>query len=65
MEDKCIGIMGSIFGHSFSTVMTKEAVRVVPTLEGKEPAVTKVLDAFRNETYHGIFCKRCGKVINA
>lgn len=65
MADKCTGIMGRIFGHSFVVAVTKSAVRGAPRLEGTESAVTKVLDAHRDETYCGIYCKRCGKVINA
>ncbi len=33
--------------------------------KGTESALTKMLDAHRDDTYCGIYCKRCGKVINA
>lgn len=57
----CTGIMGRIFGHSFTVVVTKGAVREAPRLEGTALYVTKTLDAHREETYHGIYCKRCGE----
>ena len=65
MKDKCSGILGHIFGHSFAAVVTKGAVNGAPRLQGTESSLMKMLDAHRDETYHGIYCKRCGKVINA
>lgn len=65
MSDKCTGIMGRIFGHSFAVAVTKSAVRGAPRLQGTAYALTKMLDAHRDETYCGIYCKRCGKVINS
>lgn len=33
-------------------------------VEGSSSAVIEVINSTRPETYHGIYCKRCGKVIN-
>lgn len=63
--DKCTGVMGYLFGHSFTIAVTKGAVSKVPSMKGNAYAVEKLLDAHREQTYHGIYCKRCGKVINA
>jgi hypothetical protein len=63
--DKCAGVMGYLFGHSFTTAVTKGAVIGAPRLEAGASVLVKCLDAHREQTYHGIYCKRCGKVINA
>ncbi len=65
MSDKCTGIMGRVFGHSYSSVVTKDAARCTPQIEAEPKTILAVIDSYRNENYHGIYCKRCGKVINA
>lgn len=60
--DKCTGIMGWIFGHSYRPVITKSAAKSVPPMEGSAYVAGKIIDMYRDETFHGIVCKRCGKV---
>lgn len=61
--DKCQGILGRLFGHSFKPVITKSAVKNPPRLEGTQSFVSRTLDAHRDETYSGLYCKRCGKEV--
>lgn len=63
--DKCNGLFGAVFGHSFVPVITKSAPTRPVQLEGNANFALKVVDAYREQTYHGCYCKRCGKVINA
>lgn len=63
--DKCIGIIGLLFGHKFTALITKSSVKGAPRVNGVSRDVHRALDAHRDESYHGIYCKRCGKVINA
>ena len=61
--DKCLGIFGRLFGHSLKPVITKSAIKCPPRLEGPQSFVSRALDAHRDETYHGLYCKRCGKEV--
>ncbi len=63
--DKCQGIFGKLFGHSYRPAITRGAPTVnLGAMEGSSSAVIEVINSTRPETYHGIYCKRCGKVIN-
>lgn len=63
--DKCQGIFGKLFGHSYRPAITRGAPAAnLGAMEGSGSAVIKVINSTRPETYHGIYCKRCGKVIN-
>lgn len=66
MKMKCIGIMGSIFGHKFVRLVTygqpnisMEELAGALIMPGDE---IKAIKAFRPEFYHGCICKRCGAV---
>lgn len=63
--DKCKGLLGSVFGHKFVPVITKSAPRYPVQVEGNANFAEKVIDANREQTYHGVYCTRCGKVIDA
>ncbi|EKY4018894.1 hypothetical protein [Enterobacter roggenkampii] len=63
--DKCNGLLGAVFGHSFVPVITKSAPKIPLQLEGSASFALKIADAHREQTYHGVYCKRCGKVINS
>lgn len=63
--DKCLGIFGRLFGHSLKPVITKGALKCQPRLEGTQSFVIRALDAHRDETYHGLYCKRCGKGVKS
>lgn len=63
--DKCNGLLGAVFGHSFVPVITKSALTRPVQLEGSANFALKVVDANREQTYHGCYCKRCGKIIDA
>lgn len=63
--DKCQGVFGKLFGHSYRPVITKG----VPSLNLKVPqasstSICEIIDKTRPETYHGVYCKRCGNVKN-
>ncbi|KTH39039.1 hypothetical protein ASV25_11080 [Enterobacter hormaechei subsp. xiangfangensis] len=63
--DKCQGILGKLFGHSYRPAITRGAPTAnLGAMEGSIRAVIGVINSTRPETYHGIYCKRCGKVIN-
>lgn len=63
--DKCQGIFGKLFGHSYRPAITRgEPTANLGAMEGSSSAVIEVINSTRPETYHGIYCKRCGKVIN-
>lgn len=56
----CKGIMGFLFGHKFRHVITRDRVQLPNRsieLRGFD------LDEFRNETFHAIYCQRCGEVL--
>lgn len=63
--DKCQGVFGKLFGHSYRPAITRGApTSNLGAMEGSGSVVIKVINSTRPETYHGIYCKRCGKVIN-
>ncbi|EEW3156717.1 hypothetical protein EAY14_12315 [Escherichia coli] len=63
--DKCQGIFGKLFGHSYRPAITRGSPSAnLGAMEGSGGAIIKVINSTRPETYHGIYCKRCGKVIN-
>ncbi|EKZ6022772.1 TPA: hypothetical protein ACWX8V_002441 [Klebsiella quasipneumoniae] len=65
MMDKCQGIFGKIFGHAFRVAITKGAPDLkLRDYQGGRDALLELMEKTRPETYHGIYCKRCGKVIN-
>ncbi len=62
--DKCQGIFGKIFGHSYRAAITKGSPAI--SLKSGEADISSILammEKSRPETYNGIYCKRCGKVI--
>lgn len=64
--DKCQGIFGKLFGHSYRPAITRGAPSSlkIGEFEGSSSAVIELINSTRPEAYHGIYCKRCGKVIN-
>ncbi|MCK6946325.1 hypothetical protein L8Q47_15070 [Enterobacter bugandensis] len=63
--DKCKRVLGFIFGHKYSVAITKTAPVHEIKIQGSAEYCAKVIDLYRSQTYHGIYCKRCGKVIDA
>ena len=60
----CKGVAGLLFGHKYKTVITKSAASLPPTLTGVRGfEVVEFVEAFRNETFHAIFCQRCGETL--
>ena len=45
--DKCHGILGKLFGHSFKPVIAKSAVKFPTRIEGTPSFVSRTLDAHR------------------
>lgn len=63
--DKCQGILGKIFGHSYRAAVTKGAPNLsLKAIQASSSVISEMIDKTRPETFHGIYCKRCGKVIN-
>ncbi|POT26580.1 hypothetical protein C3433_13360 [Citrobacter freundii] len=63
--DKCQGILGKIFGHSYRAAVTKGAPNLsLKSIQVSSSVISEMIDKTRPETFHGIYCKRCGKVIN-
>lgn len=64
---KCHGLLGSVFGHSFRPVITK-GEPVFRSVEQRGCDLNKIIeltDKSRSETFHGLYCRRCGVVINS
>lgn len=55
----CKGIVGFIFGHKYKPVITKSAVKI-PEQMTKLTGAKGVFDNFRDETFNGVICTRCG-----
>lgn len=63
--DKCRGVLGFLFGHSYRPAITRGAPAAnLGGMEGSGTVIIRLIDKTRPETFHGIYCKRCGKVIN-
>lgn len=63
--DKCKGLSGFIFGHNYHEVITKSAPMSGIEVQGDAKYCAMVIDSYRSQTYHGIYCKRCGKFVNS
>lgn len=64
--DKCRGVLGFLFGHSYRPAVTKGYPSInIETANGSMNAIAELVDKTRPETFHGIYCKRCGKLINS
>lgn len=57
----CKGVAGFLFGHKFKHVITRDRVQL-PNRNLEMRGFD--LDEFRNETFHAIYCQRCGKTIS-
>lgn len=63
--DKCRGVLGFLFGHSYHHAITRGSPAAnLGAMEGSGTVIIRLIDKTRPETFHGIYCKRCGKVIN-
>ena len=63
--DKCQGIFGKLFGHAYRPAITSGAPNLsLKSAQASSSSIGELIDKTRPETYHGIYCKRCGKVIN-
>lgn len=56
----CKGVAGFLFGHKFKTVVTRDRVQL-PNRSLEMRGFD--LDEFRNETFHAIYCERCGETL--
>lgn len=62
--DKCRVVLGFLFGHSYRPAITKGYPSInIETARGNINAIAELVDKTRPETFHGIYCKRCGKVM--
>lgn len=57
----CKGIVGLIFGHNYKPVMTKSAAKLPDSLTQLRGS-KDIFDNFRDETFHGLICTRCGDI---
>lgn len=62
--DKCKGLIGFVLGHCFVHVITKSEPSRPINVDGSGSFAVKVIDCYRSQNYEGIYCKRCGKVVN-
>ncbi|GJK71898.1 hypothetical protein TUM17564_39250 [Citrobacter freundii] len=63
--DKYRGVLGFLFGHSYRPAITRGAPAAnLGAMEGSGMVIIELIDKTSPETFHGIYCKRCGKVIN-
>lgn len=65
MTTKCTGLLGQILGHNFIPVITKSPTTL--SVDGLELNTTvggmnRLMDAYRQEEFHGCICQRCGAV---
>ena len=64
MIDKSRGDLGILFCHSYRPAITRGAPAAnLGAMEGSGTVIIRLIDKTRPETFHGIYCKRCGKVI--
>lgn len=64
---KCHGLLRSVFGHSFRPVITK-GEPVFRSVEQRGCDLNKIIeltDKSRSETFHGLYCRRCGVVVSS
>lgn len=60
--DKCQGIFGKLFGHSYRPAITRGSPSAnIGAVEGSSSFIISLIDKTKPETFHGIYCKRCGK----
>lgn len=67
--DKCIGIMGKIFGHKFKARYDSTSIMNPANRRSEYMTLAmgdKGLELLKDEThtYKGDVCTRCGKIIN-
>lgn len=63
--DKCNGVLGKIFGHSYRIAITRGIPNCnIGNIEGSHRFMIDLVNSVRPEAFHGIYCKRCGKVID-
>lgn len=63
--DKCNGIFGWLFGHAYKPVITKGIPHIkLQGVKYDSQSVIRIIDKFRPETFNGLYCKRCGKMID-
>lgn len=63
MTTKCSGLMGRIFGHKFRPVITLSATRLETNgVKCKAHVILEMADKYRDESFHGCVCQRCGVV---
>lgn len=63
---KCHGFLGRVLGHSFRPVITKgEPVFGIGEHRGCDlNKIIELTDKSRPETFHSLYCRRCGMVIS-
>lgn len=64
MTTKCTGLMGLIFGHKFKPVITLSASGYnTAGVNCKAHVALEMADKYRNESFHGCVCLRCGEFV--
>ena len=61
--DKCQGVLGRLLAHSYRPVITKGAVLAPNGLTVGGSQSKDLVEALRDQTFRGVYCKRCGNII--
>lgn len=63
---QCNGVIGFIFGHKYIPVIVKSAAKhgAFQVDRMSESGLCDMIDKFRDETYGGLYCSRCGETKN-
>lgn len=60
-QDKCAGISGAIFGHSFEAIYSTRPPTPRELAEGFQTVRISLIKSITAEIYEGHVCTRCGK----
>lgn len=61
MSGKCTGLIGLIFGHKFKPIITLGSSNFGSDgVQCKSHVAMEMADKYRQQTFHGCICQRCG-----
>lgn len=60
--EKCLGVMGYVFGHKYQPVITKSKSHYDSSgVKCRADIMLEIAEKYRDEIFHGFICVRCGK----
>lgn len=60
----CKGVAGFLFGHNFVSVVTKDGATIPAGLRNiSGEGAVEFMETLRTETFHILYCQRCGETI--